>query len=167
MPESNFGGSIGEQIGVGTGTVTSVSVATANGFSGSVANPTTTPAITLDITAEKLLATATGIDLNAAAATTLYTVPGGKTLYVTRVVLFNASAAWTTASISFGFTSAAFNDVIADAVYAELTGATLYTIVGAKVGAKRGAATNTFKVIVNTPEGGALTADIMVFGKLV
>lgn len=31
----------------GSGTVTSVSVATANGFAGSVANPTTTPAITL------------------------------------------------------------------------------------------------------------------------
>jgi hypothetical protein len=33
--------------GGGSGTVTSVSVATANGISGSVANPTTTPAITI------------------------------------------------------------------------------------------------------------------------
>ena len=33
--------------GAGTGTVTSVSVVTANGISGTVANPTTTPAITL------------------------------------------------------------------------------------------------------------------------
>lgn len=33
--------------GVGSGTVTSVSVVTANGFSGTVTNPTTTPAITL------------------------------------------------------------------------------------------------------------------------
>lgn len=33
--------------GGGTGTVTTVSVVTANGFSGSVANPTTTPAITI------------------------------------------------------------------------------------------------------------------------
>lgn len=33
----------------GTGSVTTVSVATANGFSGSVANPTTTPAITLSV----------------------------------------------------------------------------------------------------------------------
>ncbi len=33
--------------GGGSGTVTSVSVVTANGFSGSVANPTTTPAITM------------------------------------------------------------------------------------------------------------------------
>jgi hypothetical protein len=35
--------------GGGSGTVTSVSVATANGISGSVANPTTTPAITLTL----------------------------------------------------------------------------------------------------------------------
>jgi len=35
--------------GAGTGSVSSVSVATANGFSGSVANPTTTPAITLSL----------------------------------------------------------------------------------------------------------------------
>lgn len=34
---------------IGTGTVTSVSVTTANGVSGSVANPTTTPAITLTL----------------------------------------------------------------------------------------------------------------------
>ncbi len=33
--------------GAGTGTVTIVSIANANGFTGSVANPTTTPAITL------------------------------------------------------------------------------------------------------------------------
>ncbi len=33
--------------GIGTGTVTSVSVVSANGFSGTVANPTTTPAITI------------------------------------------------------------------------------------------------------------------------
>ena len=37
--------------GSGTGTVTTVSVATANGVSGTVANPTTTPAITLSLAA--------------------------------------------------------------------------------------------------------------------
>jgi len=39
----------------GTGTVTSVSVVTANGFAGTVANPTSTPAITLTTTATGLL----------------------------------------------------------------------------------------------------------------
>lgn len=33
----------------GSGTVTAVSVVTANGISGSVANPTTTPAITITL----------------------------------------------------------------------------------------------------------------------
>ncbi len=43
-------GKVGEQAcGSGTGTVTSVSVTTANGVSGSVANPTTTPAISLTL----------------------------------------------------------------------------------------------------------------------
>ncbi len=51
-------------IGDGTGTVTSVSVVTANGFSGSVLNPTTTPAITLTTTVtptQVLFAGATGV----------------------------------------------------------------------------------------------------------
>jgi hypothetical protein len=39
----------------GSGTVTSVSVATANGFAGTVANPTTTPAITLSTTVTGVL----------------------------------------------------------------------------------------------------------------
>jgi len=39
----------------GTGTVTSVSVVTANGLAGTVSNPTTTPAITLSTTANGLL----------------------------------------------------------------------------------------------------------------
>lgn len=39
----------------GVGTVTSISVASANGFAGSVANPTTTPAITLSTTITGLL----------------------------------------------------------------------------------------------------------------
>ena len=38
-----------EAISGGSGTVTSVSVVSANGFSGSVANPTTTPAITINV----------------------------------------------------------------------------------------------------------------------
>lgn len=41
--------------GSGTGTVTSVSVATAQGFAGTVANPTTTPAITISTTVTGLL----------------------------------------------------------------------------------------------------------------
>lgn len=42
-------GTLNASGGGGSGTVTSVSVATANGFSGTVANPTTTPVITLNL----------------------------------------------------------------------------------------------------------------------
>ena len=45
--EYNNNGVLGEEVVSGTGTVTSVSVATANGFSGTVANASTTPAITM------------------------------------------------------------------------------------------------------------------------
>jgi len=48
--------------GGGSGTVTNVSVVTANGVSGSVSNPTTTPAVTLtlgDITPSSVAATGT------------------------------------------------------------------------------------------------------------
>ena len=44
-----------ELSGGGSGTVTSVSVASANGFAGTVANPTTTPAITMETTITGLL----------------------------------------------------------------------------------------------------------------
>lgn len=52
--------------GGGSGTVTSVSVTTANGASGSVANPTTTPAISLSF------ATQTTGDNSTKVATTAY-----------------------------------------------------------------------------------------------
>lgn len=45
---NNFG-FVGCQTDVGSGTVTTLSVVTANGVSGSVANPTTTPAITITL----------------------------------------------------------------------------------------------------------------------
>lgn len=62
--------------GVGSGTVTSVSVASANGFAGTVATSTTTPAITLTTTITGLLkGNATAI--SAAVAGTDYTTPTG------------------------------------------------------------------------------------------
>lgn len=60
--------------GGGTGTVTSVSVVSANGFSGSVANSTTTPAITLTTTVTGLIK-GNGTAISAAVANTDYQVP--------------------------------------------------------------------------------------------
>ena len=62
--------------GAGGGTVTSVSVATANGFAGTVATATTTPAITLETTVSGLLK-GNGTAVVAAAAGTDYLAPNG------------------------------------------------------------------------------------------
>jgi len=61
-------------IGGGSGTVTSVSVATANGLAGSVASSTTTPAITLSTTVTGVLK-GNGSAISAATAGTDYLVP--------------------------------------------------------------------------------------------
>ena len=60
--------------GGGSGTVTTVSVATSNGFTGTVANPTTTPAITLGTTLTGLVK-GTGTAFGAATANTDYLTP--------------------------------------------------------------------------------------------
>lgn len=60
--------------GGGSGTVTSVSVASANGFAGTVANATTTPAITLTATPTGILKS-NGTAISAATASTDYLVP--------------------------------------------------------------------------------------------
>lgn len=62
--------------GGGSGTVTSASVVSANGFAGTVATPTTTPAITLTTTITGLLK-GNGTAISAAAAGTDYVAPGG------------------------------------------------------------------------------------------
>lgn len=114
--------------------------------------------------AEGLLSTTAAVNMDTATATTLYTCPTGKSCVITKVVVRNASTSLTTASYSFGWTSAAFSDVIANATHTELTGATLFTILPAKAGAKLGASTNIFKVLMNTLQGGAATTTIDVFG---
>ena len=62
----------------GTGTVTGVSVVTANGFAGTVANPSTLPAITLSTTVSGLLK-GDGTAISAATAGTDYVAPGAIT----------------------------------------------------------------------------------------
>lgn len=62
--------------GAGSGTVTSVSVVSANGLAGTVANPTTTPAITLSTTITGVLK-GNGTAISAAVAGTDYVIPSG------------------------------------------------------------------------------------------
>ena len=62
--------------GTGTGSVTTASVVNANGFAGSVANPTTTPAITISTTVSGLLK-GNGTSVSAATAGSDYLAPSG------------------------------------------------------------------------------------------
>jgi hypothetical protein len=113
------------------------------------------------------LATVTGVDMNTASAQTLYTVPISKSCVISRVVVRNASISLTTASYSFGFTAAAYNDVITGATHTELTGNTLCTILSAIAGAKVGVASSNFSVIMNILQGAPATTTIDVFGYLI
>lgn len=113
---------------------------------------------------EGKLSTTAAVDMNTATATTLFTCPTGKSCVITKIVVRNASTSLTTASYSFGWTSAAFNDVVATATHTELTGATLYTVLSAKVGSTLGTSTGTFKVLNNVLQGGAATTTMDVFG---
>lgn len=82
--------------GGGSGTVTSVSVVSANGFAGSVANATTTPAITLSTTVTGIVK-GNGTAISAASAGTDYVAPGAITTsgltMATNKVLGRATAA--------------------------------------------------------------------------
>jgi hypothetical protein len=150
------GGSAGQVLstnGSGTGNYISLS-----GIAGA---PLATQLYTVS---EALLSTTTAVDMNTATPTTLYTCPSGKNCVITRVIVSNASTSLTTASYSFGWTSAAYADVIVDATHTELTGATLYTVLVPKAGALLGTSTGTFKVLMNTLQGGAATARIDVLG---
>jgi hypothetical protein len=82
------------------GTVTSVSVASANGFAGTVANPGTTPAITLTTTITGLLK-GNGTAISAAVAGTDYALPS-QTFFLgtTSIAINRASAAIVLAGIT-------------------------------------------------------------------
>lgn len=70
----------------GTGTVTSVSVVSANGFAGTVANATTTPAITISTSISGLLK-GNGTAISAAVAGTDYLTPTGSGAGLSGVVI--------------------------------------------------------------------------------
>ena len=92
-----FGGVTIDSTAGGSGTVTTVSVVSANGFAGSVANATTTPAITLSTTITGLLK-GNGTAISAASAGTDYEVPLTFSTGLTRTV--NTVTVNTTQNIS-------------------------------------------------------------------
>lgn len=116
---------------------------------------------------EVLLKTTDAVNLNTATPTTLYTVPTGYQAVITRIVLRNASTSLTTVSLSIGFNSASFNNVLANATHTELTSALLYTSLSAKAGATKGVAADLLKLLCNTLQGGAATCSVDIFGYLI
>lgn len=76
------------QHGVPSGTVSTVSVVTANGFSGTVANPTTTPAITIIAGA---IAPTSVNGLTITTTTGTFTLTNGKTLSVSNTLTFTGT----------------------------------------------------------------------------
>lgn len=91
-------------VSAGTGTVTSVSVASANGFTGSVANATTTPAITLSTSATGMLKGFAG-GIVAASAGTDYLAPTGSGAGLTGILWSQIGSTPTTVA-GYGITDA-------------------------------------------------------------
>ncbi len=100
--------------GSGTGTVTTVSVVSTNGFTGTVANPTTTPAITLTCSITGILK-GNGTAISAAVAGTDYLAPTGSAAaltgltsgQVTGALGFTPQTAYTILGTLGGLTNAA------------------------------------------------------------
>jgi hypothetical protein len=98
----------------GTGTVSTVSVVTANGFAGSVANPTTTPAITLTTTITGILqGNGTAISAASTTGSGAVVLAGSPTLTSTPLAPTAASGTNTTQIATTAFVTTAVNNAIA------------------------------------------------------
>ena len=109
------------------------------------------------------ISTTTGVDMKTVASTTLYTVPTGKTLFVTDVVIRSNSASLA-GGTSYSFTT--WRQTV------DLSGMTVTT--GYRLLATTDnstftpiAAAGTFQITVTTGSTAACTATIDVFGYLV
>ncbi len=94
----------------GGGSVTTVSVVGANGFNGSVANATSTPAITIGTSVTGLLK-GNGTAISAAVAGTDYLTPTGSAAALTAFPTFNQNTTGSAASLTTGRTIALTGDV--------------------------------------------------------
>jgi len=112
------------------------------------------------------IVTLNGIDMNAVAATDLYTAPTGKLVYINYIILRNASITLDTASFGFGWNANA-DDVVAPATLGSvLTATTKYRFVIPIFGAERGNAAEILKIGVDIAQGAPATMDVDVFGYL-
>jgi hypothetical protein len=125
--------------GGGSGTVTSVSVATANGFAGTVANPTTTPAISVQtsITAPALAGNGTAIS----AATTTGT---GSTVVLSVSPTFTGTPTAPTATAGDNTTQVATDAFVTTAVANAIAGVNPAVAVSAATTAAANTSTWTY-----------------------
>ena len=113
------------------GTVSSVSVATANGLGGTVANPTTTPAITLNTTVTGVLK-GNGTAISAATAGTDYQAPGN---YITALTGDVAATGPGSTSTTIQANAVTTSKINAGAVtYAKLQNESAATLLGNPTG---------------------------------
>ena len=118
-----------------------------------------------------LLARVTGVDLDAVAATTLYTVPTGKKLVVHYLVIRDLSADAASAVATFGKVGA-LTDFLGAQTLSNLNAAAAAGILmpvpnATTVKLIEYVATNIFQIDVTTASGGgACTCTIEVFGTL-
>lgn len=134
----------------GTGTVTSVSVTTANGVSGTVATATTTPAITITLGA----ITPTSVNgLTITTTTGTFTLTAAKTLAVTNTLTFGGTDGSTIAFGTGGTVAYVANNL---SVFAATTSAQLAGVISDETGSGALVFANTPTLV--TPVLGVATA---------
>jgi len=111
----------GNESGSGSGTVTGMSIASANGFAGTVASASTTPTVTLEVTAAGILKS-DGTAVSAATAGTDYATPTQVTNAITTAETYAANAA--SAAVTTATTAAA--SAAASAIATALTTAEIF-----------------------------------------
>ncbi len=117
----------------------------------------------LEENATTRLASINGVDLSGA-ETALYVVPSGKSCIITSILLHQASTSLATASVSIGYNSATFDDVVSNGTHTELATSLLYKVVPAKSGAAIGTGGSSLYIKPNTTQ--AATVTVEVFGYL-
>jgi hypothetical protein len=115
---------------------------------------------------ELCLARKQGVDVGAVAKTALYTVPAGKTVVITKIILWNASGTFNQATdpiFNIGWNSTA-SGVVASATYVTPTTADGVLILVPKAESVRGIAADVLNFDVTTAATASTTCFVDVFG---
>jgi len=140
----------------GSGTVSSVSVVSANGFAGTVATATTTPAITISTTISGLLK-GNGTAVSAATAGTDYVIPTGSITGNAGTVTTNANLTGVVTSV--GNATSIANGAITNSMLASSYNVNLFTLSGTDI-------TNKFVTLSSAPDTAADTILTVIGGPM-